>query len=189
MSEELKCLIHRCLAGQTSAQADFVQRFHGPVFGFCMRILQQRQDAEDCTQETLLRVFRNLHRWDMARKIEPWLFTIAGNRCRTQLARRGRQPSLQAFDAPVDNQPFQDQQGELLAEEVELALSGLRPEYREVFNLFHRFQLSYEEIAGRMGVPVGTVKTWVHRTRREIVGRLAQRGVVEEPANELSAIR
>ncbi len=189
MSEDLRCLVRRCVAGHSSAQVDFVQRFEGPVFGFCMRMLRQRQDAEDCTQETLIRVMKNLHRWDHTRKIEPWLFTIAGNRCRTQLAKRVRQPACQSFDIPIADNSHLERAGELLAEEIQLALSDLRNEYREVFNLFHRNQLSYEEIGDLMDVPIGTIKTWVHRARREIVSRLSQRGVVQEPTHEMSTMR
>ncbi len=189
MSDDLKCLVRRCLAGQSAAQIDFVQRFQGPVFGFCMRMLRQRQDAEDCTQETLIRVLKNLHRWDPTRRIEPWLFTIAGNRCRTQLAKRGRQPVWHSLDVPVSDNSEQLRDAEILAEEVELALAELRSEYRQVFALFHRQQMSYEEIAELMAVPLGTVKTWVHRARREIVARLSHRGVVQEPTSELQAIR
>ena len=62
---------------------DLVNRFRGQVFGLCYRMLGQRQDAEDAAQETFVRVLKNLHRWDPARPFEPWLLTIAGNRCRT----------------------------------------------------------------------------------------------------------
>lgn len=194
MSEDLKKLVHRCLDGQTSAQFDFVQRFQGPLLGFCMRMLRQRQDAEDCTQETLVRAMKNLHRWDMSRKIEPWLFTIAGNRCRTWLARRGRQPVVHNDEIPVADNSHLYREAELLEEEVQLALSDLRDDYRIAFQLFHRDQKSYEEISQRMQVPLGTVKTWVHRARRSIVTRLAQRGVVEGEVaegkgSELSPVR
>jgi RNA polymerase sigma-70 factor (ECF subfamily) len=177
------------VAGQATAQTDFFRRFEGPVFGFCLRMLRHRQDAEDCTQETLTRVLRNLHRWDPARSIEPWLFTIAGNRCRTRLARRGRQPVVHSLEVPIADDSVQRRDAELLAEEIELALGELRDEYREVFMMFHRGQLSYEEISEQMGVPLGTVKTWVHRARREIVLRLSRRGVVQEPGSELQTVR
>jgi len=78
---------------------------------------------------------------------------------------------------------------ELLTEEIDLALEDLRAEYRNAFTLFHRQEMSYEQIGERMGVPLGTVKTWVHRARRELVARLAKRGVVEESKRELRTIR
>jgi RNA polymerase sigma-70 factor (ECF subfamily) len=73
-----------------------------------------------------------------------------------------------------------------LAEEVELAMGALRAEYRRAFLLFHEQQLSYQQIAEVLACPLGTVKTWVHRARREIVEQLTERGVVERSAAEVS---
>lgn len=154
-----------------------------------MRMLRQRQDAEDCTQETLIRVMRNLHRWDPTRKFEPWLFTIAGNRCRTRLSRRCSKPNPVTLEIPVEDDTQKYRDAELLTEEIELAMRGLRTEYRRAFSLFHRKEMSYDEIGEIMGVPLGTVKTWVHRARRELVAKLAQRGVVEESKRELRTVR
>ncbi len=154
-----------------------------------MRMLRQREDAEDCTQETMIRVMRNLHRWDPGRKIEPWLFTIAGNRCRTRLSRRCSRPQPVSLESPVEDKSRLYQDAALLAEEVDLALAELRSEYRNAFTLFHRHEMSYDEIAGMMDVPLGTIKTWVHRARRELVARLTQRGVIEESKRELRAVR
>ncbi|KKL55005.1 hypothetical protein LCGC14_2259720, partial [marine sediment metagenome] len=75
-----------------------------------------------------------------------------------------------------------------LAEEVELALGTLRAEYRQAFLLFHQHELSYAEISATLDCPLGTVKTWVHRARRELIARLAQRGVVQELRHEVRRV-
>ena len=154
-----------------------------------MRMLRQREDAEDCTQETLIRVMKNLHRWDPTGKFEPWLYTIAGNRCRTRISKRCRRPNSVTLEIPVEDNTQLYQAAELLSEEIELALEDLRSEYRNAFTLFHRHELSYEEIGEMMEVPLGTVKTWVHRARRELVNRLSKRGVIEESKRELRKVR
>ena len=64
-------------------------------------MLGQREDAEDATQETFVRVAKNLHRWDPERKFEPWLLTIAGNRCRTRLSKRKRRPAHFPLEVPI----------------------------------------------------------------------------------------
>lgn len=177
---DLKALVGQCLTGDQAAMLSLVERFRGQVFGLCYRMLGQRQDAEDAAQETFVRVLKNLHRWDQARDFEPWLFAIAGNRCRTALATRKRRPAaestveLLADDQP-DNRPAQH-----LAEELHLALAKLREEYRQAFVLFHEQELSYADIAAAMEVPLGTIKTWVHRARRELIDHLRQRGVIPE---------
>jgi RNA polymerase sigma-70 factor (ECF subfamily) len=160
---------------------DLVQRFRGQVFGLCYRMLGHRQDAEDAAQETFVRVLKNLHNWDPQRAFEPWLLAIAGNRCRTALARRVRQPRCCSLEQPLPSRQPDLLAANQLAEEVELALSQLRDEYREAFVLFHEQELSYAEIAQAMGRPVGTIRTWIHRARGELIQLLAAREVVETP--------
>lgn len=180
MSEELSTIVVRCLAGHQASIGQLVERFRGQVFGLCLSMLRHREDAEDATQETFVRVVRNLHRWDATRAFEPWLLTIAGNRCRTQLAKRGRRLAVQSLDYPVEDHRFTPDSAQPLREEVQLVLDNLRGEYREAFELFHDHGLSYLEIAETLDVPLGTVKTWVHRARRELISKLRKRGVLDE---------
>ena len=162
---------------------ELVRHYQGQVFGLCYRMLRHRQDAEDMAQETFTRALRNLKSWDSTRDFEPWLLAIAGNRCRTLLAKRMRKPAPQSLVQPVADHRPADEGARHLAEEVDLALSHLRTEYRQAFVLFHEQQLSYAEIGETMDCPLGTVKTWVHRARREIIDFLRSRGVVEEQAH------
>jgi RNA polymerase sigma-70 factor, ECF subfamily len=178
--DEVRSLVDRSLAGDGGAATDLVERFRGVVFGLCYRMLGQRQDAEDVSQEAFARAFRSLRGFDAARDFRPWLLAIAGNRCRSFLASQRRRPALvEMADGPVDL--AEDPQRERnLAEEVQLALRGLREDHRKAFLLFHEQHLSYEEIATALGCPVGTVKTWVHRARRDLAAALRQRGAVQE---------
>ena len=185
MADNLRILVNCCLQGDQSAMLDLVKRFQGQVFGLCYRMLGQREDAEDAAQETFVRVLKNLDRWDQQRDFEPWLFAIAGNRCRTALDRRRRRPTLQTIvESPPDTKAQLLSAGGL-AEEVDLALTQIRPEYREAFVLFHEHELSYDQIADTMARPLGTVKTWIHRARAELIGLLRQREVLEEPRHAL----
>lgn len=184
--DDFRTLVKSCLAGDQSAMLSLVARFQGQVFGLCYRMLGQRQDAEDAAQETFFRVLRNLHRWDPARDFEPWLLAIAGNRCRTALAARRRRPTAEALaDREIDDGSSRGSASHL-AEEVQLALRDVRDEYRQAFLLFHEHELSYGEIASAMEVPLGTVKTWVHRARRELIERLRSRSVLEEDRHAVS---
>lgn len=175
---DLKGLVARCLRGEQTALAELVGRYRQRVVGFCRSLLGQQHDAEDVAQETFLRVCRHLHHWDQQREFEPWLMAIAGNRCRTALAARRRRPVPQPLpDLPAEGQQH-ERAADQLREEVRLAVATLRAEYREAFLLFHERQLSYQEIADRLDVPLGTVKTWVHRARRELLVNLRDRGIV-----------
>jgi RNA polymerase sigma-70 factor (ECF subfamily) len=186
--DEIRPLIASCLRGDQAAMVALVQRFQGQVFGLCLRMLGQRQDAEDAAQETFVRVLRNLHQWDAARDFEPWLLAIAGNRCRTAMANRlRRSPNEILPDELPDRTPSSDPARQL-AEEVELALETVRPEYRQAFLLFHEQELTYADIAKAMQVPLGTVKTWVHRARQQLIERLRQRGAVGEVCHALPPV-
>ena len=180
-SFDIRDVVRRCLHGDQLAMLALVEHYQGQVFGLCYRMLGQRQDAEDAAQESFIRVVRSLDRWDANRDFEPWLLAIAGNRCRTALAKRGRAPRKELFaeERVEDNSPDL-QAAEQLAEEVRLGLAHLRAEYREAFVLFHDQERTYLEIAEIMNCPVGTVKTWVHRARKELIGHLQRRNVVQD---------
>ncbi len=182
----MNVLVDRCLNGQESAFAELFRRYQGMVYGLCMRMLGQREEAEDATQETFVRVCRNLHQWDPQRAFEPWLMTIAGNRCRTRLASRKRRPNSVSLDHPIADQSYLESEAKYLAEEVATVVGTLKSELREAFLLCYRDGLAYQEIADRLDVPLGTVKTWVHRARKELVDRLRKRGTLH---GQTSAMR
>lgn len=185
LTDDLRQLVKRCLAGQQAAMVELVDRYRGRVFGLCYRMLGQRQDAEDAAQETFVRLLKNLGQWDPQRDFEPWLLAIAGNRCRTALAKRQRRPATQTITQPILDSTPDTHAAQNLAEEVELALCQVRGEYRQAFVLFHEHEMSYAEIAETMSCPLGTVKTWVHRARRELISQLRIRGVIAEASYEL----
>lgn len=177
MSTDEATLVRQCLRGDPEAVRVLVDQFQVAVFGLCLRLLTNRHDAEDVTQEVFLRVFRSLRRWDSSRPLKPWIMGIAVNRCRTWMVQRARRPELADYLQDVVAAPTPDDSGELLIE-IQAALKDLRPEFREVFVLFHEQGLPYEEIADALGCPLGTVKTWLHRARLELLERLRKRGMV-----------
>lgn len=188
MSDDVRELVDRCLSGDQSAMLELVDRYRGQVFGLCYRMLRHRQDAEDVTQECFVRALRSLRKWDRQRDFLPWLLAIAGNRCRTLLSARMRQPAASSLVEHLGDDGADMREAKNLAEEVELALGTLRAEYRQAFVLFHQHELSYAEISATLGCPLGTVKTWVHRARQELIARLTERGVFEESRNEVRRI-
>ena len=179
-------LVRRCLRGHADAMRELVDRFQPDVFALCARLVGHRHDAEDVTQEVFLRVFRSLTRWDAARPLRPWVLGIAVNRCRTWIGRKRRVPEPVEYlhdvpgrqsDAPPDE----------LTTALRAAVDDLRGEYREVFVLFHEHGRSYDEIADVVDRPVGTVKTWLHRARMQVLTELRRRGLA--PADPEPATR
>ena len=172
-------LARRAAGGDDAAAAALVRRYQRGVFGVCFRMLGRREDAEDVAQEVFLRLFRHLDRWDPSRPLRPWLMTITVNRCRTALSRRSkRQPLLPGDLDPADaSPPLTDA---ALAEELQRAVDELREDHRAAFVLFHYQELSLQEVAESLGRPDGTIKTWLHRARKQLAETLARRGVRPE---------
>ncbi len=176
-------LVQNCLAGDASGLRSFVERFQGMIFGLCVRMVGHRHDAEDLTQEALVRALRNLRQWNPAKPLKPWLLTIAANRCRTLLASRPRrQPTADPARLADSSPPETDAE---LAEELQLAVAQLREEYRLCFVLHYQNGLSLDEVAEATGCATGTVKTWLFRARRELAEHLQRRGIVPQVQHEL----
>jgi len=172
-------LVKRCLSGEAAATRELVERFQNDVLAVCRRLLAHLHDAEDVAQEVFLRVFRSLSRWDNDRPLRPWVLGIAVNRCRTWIGKRAKAPALADYlDESPDCKPADDSAE--MVREIRAAVDALREEYREVFVLFHEQGQPYEEIAEAVGRPVGTVKTWLHRARLEVLDRLRSRGLMPE---------
>jgi RNA polymerase sigma-70 factor (ECF subfamily) len=181
VSAEEATLVRRCLRKDAQAIRQLVERFQAEVYGLCIRLLNHRHDAEDVTQEVFLRVFRSLKRWDASRPLRPWVMGITVNRCRTWLTQRNRRPELVDYLHETVASPLPDDSSELLME-IQTALGMLRLEYRTVFIMFHEQGQPYEEIAQALERPVGTIKTWLHRARLEILERLRSRGMIPPEA-------
>ncbi|MBX3444619.1 MAG: sigma-70 family RNA polymerase sigma factor [Planctomyces sp.] len=186
MADDLSELVQRCLAGEPDAQRNFVDQFQQRVFALCYRMLGHRQDAEDAAQESLARAVRHLGRWQSDRPLDPWVLAIAANRCRTALEKRSRRPvTAESLPEPAC---LDSRTGSELAEELQRAVDQLRPNYRETFILFYQQELSCEEIGQMLGAPDGTIKTWLHRARKELAELLRQRGITPEQNDELHTV-
>ncbi|RMH18188.1 MAG: sigma-70 family RNA polymerase sigma factor [Acidobacteria bacterium] len=182
-------LVARALEGSQEAYRLLVRRFERPVMSVVLRLVGEPALAEDLTQETFLKAFRHLRRYDPRRKLASWLFKIAHNTAIDHLRRR--RPELVSLergddDPPPDSRPqlaapatqapdLAAIRGELAAE-IEASLAELRPGYREILVLRFQEGLSYQEIADVMELPMGTVKVHLHRARKQLAAALEARG-------------
>ena len=158
-------LVRRVLDGDTAAFTTLVDRHAAACTRFATRMLGNREDAEDATQETFLRAYRSLARYEERQAFRTWLFQILINRCRTAAVRRQRRHRMFLVDdsaiAAASVRPAVDA-GDLRAE-LKRAIDALDPDQREAFLLKHVEQLSYDEMAAATGIGVSALKMRVKR--------------------------
>lgn len=158
-------LVRRVLDGDTRAFTTLVDRHLQPCLRFATRMLGSRHDAEDATQEALLRAYRALATYDSSSAFRTWLFAILVNRCRTLLQQRSRYVRRVVTDGDA-MQGAIAADGSLSTElriEIERALAQLEPDQREAFLLKHVEQLAYDEMSAVTGVGVSALKMRVKR--------------------------
>lgn len=177
-------LLRRCLEGDERAYAEIVRRYQSQVYSVAMRMLRRPEDAEDVTQETFVRMFRALERYDPARPFAAWLLTIATRLSIDQLRRRRGRPTRSLEVQPADDDAYEIEAEDPGPGPEELAshreeerrtealIATLPPHYRIVVLLRHQKELSYEEIAEALQLPLGTVKARIHRARALLRERL-----------------
>lgn len=174
--------------GREAAFRELVRRYERPVFSLVYRMVRDRGLAEDLTQETFIKVLNGIRSYRPEFKFSSWIFKIANNAAIDHLRRReldtlsldgsphAQTPEeMQATALQLgarQESPLEEVAARELGSQIERAISRLRPEYRSCIMLRHVEGHSYEEIAQILDLPLGTVKTYIHRARNELRGYL-----------------
>jgi RNA polymerase sigma-70 factor (ECF subfamily) len=167
-------LVKEAFRGNSAAFGRIVSRYQEPVFNLCGRYLLAA-DAEDAAQETFIRAFVHREKFDPARPVLPWLFTIARRLCIDRLRARKVGPTAKSEEvvvadsaAPVDDVLGAREELAIVAKAVEALPEG----QREAIIQHHVEGLTYREVADVLCVPIGTVMTWLHRGRAKLQAHL-----------------
>lgn len=168
-----------CLAGDTDGYASLVERYGGRVYNIALRITQDGDAANDCAQDAFIRAYRALHQYDPSLPFGPWLYRIATNASLNHVQRwRAHETTVEELPDPAEPEETGPEQLAVRREEVAEvvgAMAELPPAYRAALTLRHLQQLSYQEVADTLGLPMGTVKTHLHRARAALKTKLAER--------------
>lgn len=176
MADEDRELARAAAAGDTRAFARLVDRHHGPCVRYAARMLGSLEDAEEVVQDTFVRVWRALPRYDDLAGFRPWLYTILINRCRSRRLPLARQAQrLQPLDGlPREPAaPVVDEAPQFDAEALQAALATLPTEQREAFLLKHMEDLDYDTMTQMTGAGVSALKMRVKRACAALRERLA----------------
>lgn len=170
--------------GHESAFRELIRRYQRPVFSLIYRMVRDRELAEDLAQETFIKVLNAIDSYRPEHKFSSWIFKIANNATIDQLRRRQldtlslegapdavtqeRQEATSLQLSSGGESPLDELEARELGSQIEAAIGRLRPEYRACIILRHVEGRPYEEIAETLGLPLGTVKTYIHRARGEL---------------------
>ena len=182
-------LIALAASGSEKAYRELLDRYQRPVFSLIYRMVRDREKAEDLAQETFVKVFNHIDSFNPKYKFSSWIFKIASNLTIDAIRKKDLETvsldgsrnastpdEIDATRITVesrDENPEEFLEAKELGEEIERAIGELRADYRTAILLRHVEGRPYEEIAEIMGVPLGTVKTYIHRARAELRETLA----------------
>ena len=177
-------VVRHAVAGREAAYRELIRRYQRPVFSLLYRMVRDRELAEDLAQETFVKVLNAVESYRPEFKFSSWILKIANNTAIDHLRRRNLDtlsldgsPHAESADA-VEATTLQISDGaesaleevtaRELGKQIEVAIAQLRPEYRACILLRHVEGRPYEEIAEMLDLPLGTVKTYIHRARNEL---------------------
>lgn len=164
--------IHGLMESRRYAEAfeAIMRAYQNKVFRLSYAILGNHALAEESAQEALLRVWRAIETYNGKASLSTWIFTIARNTALTLREQHARRMAVPLADAP---EPAAAEAGVGGDPELSRAIGDLPEHYRRAILLFHMEEKSYEETAAMLGLPLGTVKTHLHRARRLLADALA----------------
>jgi RNA polymerase sigma-70 factor, ECF subfamily len=176
-------------AGREAAYRELIRRYERPIFALLFRMVRDRELAEDLSQETFIKALNAIESYRPEFKFSSWIFKIANNAAVDHLRRReldtlsldgsphAETPeAMQATALQIgarQESPLDAVEAKELGGAIEVAIGRLRPEYRSCILLRHVEGRAYEEIAEMLDLPLGTVKTYIHRARNELRQALA----------------
>jgi RNA polymerase sigma-70 factor, ECF subfamily len=180
-------VVARFLEGEKRAFAELVERYQTRLLNFVYRTTGDRERAEDLVQETFIRVYRHIHRFDQTKKFSTWIYTIASNLAKNELRNRSRNPLVlfqtikknwTADERPLEWEDNTYRPDDLfrkrhLKQLVDTVVEDLPVHHRQVFVLREMEGKTYEEIAEITGCNLGTVKSRLNRARNNFAQLIA----------------
>jgi RNA polymerase sigma-70 factor, ECF subfamily len=162
-------LVQRCLTGDAEAFEPLVKAYQAPLFNVALRMLGTPEDARDATQTAFVRAYEHLDSYDPRHKFFTWIYRILMNECLNVLrARRPNEPVPEDLAGEYRGDQLDPIDAEKRRKAIQNAILALPVDYRQVIVLRHFGELSYEEIAATVGIPVKTVKSRLFSARQRL---------------------
>jgi RNA polymerase sigma-70 factor (ECF subfamily) len=179
-------LIQRALGGDQVAYRQLLEKYRRQVLGLVWRMVSNRDEAEDLAQEAFVRAFRSLHTFDVTRSFPAWLFRITTNLCVDHYRRKkldtvslviesDGEERTRELESP-ESAPDEEYADKSESERLDRMVKALPAAYRIVILLRHQSDMSYEEIAEALNLPIGTVKARIHRAHKMLREKIERWG-------------
>lgn len=181
----------QAIKGDPQAFTQLVESYQKPVYNLCYRMLGNAEDAEDAAQETFLRAYRSMRRYDSSRPFSTWLLSIAAHYCIDQIRRR-RMAIVSLEDLPVpdvpDPTPGLESKVSLKEEQRRLrfVLDKLDPTDRAAVVMYYWYDFSYEEICQSLSLTLSAVKSRMHRARKAMALQYQEQQRMNQPAERIT---
>jgi RNA polymerase sigma-70 factor (ECF subfamily) len=164
-------VVARCLRGDTAAFALLVERYERVLFSVALRMLGDAEDARDATQDAFVKVYQRLGDYNAEYRFFSWIYRILTNECLNALrARRPHEPDVP--ETSTTSGALEALELEERRQAVQNAIAALSPDSRDVLILRHFAELSYEEVADTLAIPLKTVKSRLYTARQQLGHRL-----------------
>lgn len=168
-SADTTALIRQILDGDEQAKQQLIALHQPTILRFARHMMSNEHDAQDVAQDAMLKVLKNLHRYDDKWRFSTWIIAITRNTCIDEFRRRRRLSSAEVPDvadtAPTSLEQVSEQQR---AKRLHTALDKVPQLYREVLVMYHFEHLKYQEIADVLDIPIGTVMNRIFRARKKL---------------------
>lgn len=171
-------LVTKALQGNQKAFRDLVERYHSTAYAVVRGVLGDSDEVEDVLQNVYIKIYRGLAGFRGESRLSTWIYQIARNEAINAARRRRPEgPSVDDVVLPAGEagNPEAVYGQRELGRRMEAAMAGLEENYRMALELRYMGERSYEEIAEAMGLPIGTVKTYVYRGKAQLKKILVRR--------------
>ena len=160
-----------------------VELYSAKIFHLAFSMVRSEAQAEDMTQETLVKIWKGLPGYHGGASLSTWIYTITRNTCLTELKKRTSHPTVSIqepeLEGALESLPALQSLDRETGVEIDVThvLKQLPERYRQVITLFYLEEKSYQEVSGLLGLPLGTVKTLLFRAKKELL-KISQRRVL-----------
>ncbi len=163
-----EALVRRAKRGNADAFSELVRRHQHTVYSLALRYMRDPALAEDMAQEAFLKGYRLLRGFRGDCRFSTWMYRVTCSVCLTEIARRSRRGEVALEPNAPEESVAPDPAAKDSAEIIRRCVTKLPEKYATIVTMYYLDQAPYEEIAAAMEIPVGTLKTWMFRARKEL---------------------